>query len=96
MEDANTADDLRRLFLSVFRQESGLKSKKVYHTLALISRPAVPIMGNMNPVHVFPSHVRNNHFNIILPPTPGPLKACTYSSSHTYPIPCRTSVPSCE
>ena len=32
LEDANTADDLRRLFLSVFRQESGLKSNKMYHT----------------------------------------------------------------
>jgi len=37
LEDANTADDLRRLFLSVFRQESGLKSNKMCHTLALIS-----------------------------------------------------------
>jgi len=53
-------------------------------------------MGNMNPVHVLQFHVRNNHFNIILPSTPGPLKTCTYSSSDTYPIPCRTSVPPCE
>lgn len=101
LEDANAADGFRRLFLSVFRQESGLKSNnKMYLSHTSINRsagrPLVPIMGNMNPLYVLPSDVRNNHFNIILPPTPGPLKARTYSSSHTYPIPCRTSVPPCE
>jgi len=55
LEDTNTADDFRRLFLSVFRQESGLKNNKICYTLALISRPLVPVVGNTNPVYILPS-----------------------------------------
>jgi hypothetical protein len=43
LEDANTADDLRRLFLSVFPKERGLKSNIMYHTLELISWSLVPL-----------------------------------------------------
>jgi len=36
--------------------------------------PPAPIVGQINPLHAFPSHFLKIHFNIILPFTPGSCK----------------------
>ena len=55
-------------------------TKEITHSLW--NPPTVPVMGQMNPLHVPSSYSLNNHFNIIRPSV---LKSSKWSSSFRLP-----------